>query len=229
MKTEVEDLKRRLGRHLGQDCELVINENRSTMLSVVRKRKALPRVSLHKMFVDAPENVISAIAHYVRGVRRDREAKDIVIRGFIQSNLLRYNYNHLLDKSKFVTTGHIYDLKEIYDELNEKYFKNGLMLEITWYGERGYKPRSKITFGQYFDHLRLIKIHRILDDPFYPDYFIRFVVYHEMLHHLIPGHLDGRGLFRVHGKDFKELEREFEDYEKAVAWEKKNKKHFFGK
>jgi predicted SprT family Zn-dependent metalloprotease len=225
--TSVERFKRKLTRSSGYDLELVINENRSTMLNVLERKKTWARLSVHKMFLDAPENVISAIAHYVRGTRRDRAGKDLLIRGYIQSNLNRFNYSHLLDENKMSTEGRYYDLAAIYEKLNSKYFRDELDLKITWYGTWGRKTRRKVTFGQYFDHLKLVKIHRLLDDPFFPEYFVEFVVYHEMLHHLVPGHFDEKGIFRVHGQDFKELERKFEEYDKAIQWEKRHKDYFF--
>jgi predicted SprT family Zn-dependent metalloprotease len=229
VKTEVsiEKFKKRLSRHVSNmQVELVINENRSTMLNVLTRKRDFAKISLHKMFLDAPEDVISAIAHYVRGTRRSGP-KDGLIRGFIQSNLERMDYSHLLDESKFVTVGRYYDLIAIYDQLNERYFKNKLDLKITWYGTWGRKNRTRVTFGQYFDHLKLIKIHRVLDDPFFPEHFVVFVIYHEMLHHVVPGFVDERGLYRVHGSDFKDLEKKFHDYEKATAWEKEHRHLFF--
>ena len=225
----VERFKEKLANNLDIDLEVVINENRSTMLNILARKRDWAKISVHKMFLDAPENIISAIAHYVKGTRRDRAGKDLLIRGYIQSNLNRFNYSEQLDQRKFSTQGRYFDLQEIYDRLNRVYFKSALDLKITWYGTAGRKKRrSKIVFGQYFDHLKLVKIHRLLDDPFFPDYFVIFVVYHEMLHHIVPGHFDGKGIYRVHGSDFKDLEKEFADYEKATLWEKKNRMQFFG-
>lgn len=223
----VDRFRRKLTRTLGFDLELVINENRSTMLNILAKKRDWAKLSVHKMFLDAPENVISAIAHYVRGTRKDRETKDLLIRGYIQSNLKRFDYAHLLNTKNFATTGRFYDLKAIYEKLNRDYFGSRLDLKITWYGVSGRKTKSRVIFGQYFDHLRLVKIHRVLDDPFFPDYFVHFVMYHEMLHHVVPGQFDCRGFFRVHGEEFKRLEKEFAEYERATEWEKRNKDHFF--
>lgn len=224
--TPTAEFQEKLSKLLDIQLELVVNENRSTMLSLLEKKRNRARLSIHRMFLNAPEDVISAIAHYVRGTRRPR--KDLIIRGYIQSNLPRYNYSYKINKDKLVSVGRYYNLKRIYDTLNKHYFQNKLDLDITWFGlSKRRQRRSRIIFGMYQDHLKLIKIHRIMDDPFFPDYFVRFVVYHEMLHEVVPGYVDEKGLFRIHGKEFKEREKQFEDYEKAILWEKKNKKQLF--
>lgn len=220
-----EEFKKRIEQALDIRLELIVNENKSTMLSVLDKRRGAARLSMHKMFLDAPENVIAAIVEYVRGKYRRKE-KDNIIRGYIQSNLGRFNYAHKLKPAKLDSAGKIYDLQAIYNETNEQYFEGKLNLAITWFGTL--RPsRSRMIFGQYFDHLKLIKIHRLLDDPFYPEYFVRFVIYHEMLHDVVPGYLDSRGFFRTHGPEFKRREKLFVDYEQADAWEKEHRKHFF--
>jgi hypothetical protein len=221
------EFKLKLKQHLKSDVELVINENRSTMLNVIRRRKEFPKLSMHKMFLKAPDEVISAIGRYIKGMRKENREENLRIRTFIQSNLEKLNYSKTLDTSKFVTQGKVYDLKKIYDEINAFYFNNELKLAITWYGATGRRNRSRIIFGQYFDHLHLVKIHRILDDLFFPPFFVSYVVYHEMLHHVVPGKIDAKGIFRTHGSEFKKRERLFAEYERAVSWEKRHHEDFF--
>jgi hypothetical protein len=218
--------KERLSRHLDIGVDVVVNENRSIMLNVLEKTRNWVRLSVHRMFLDAPEDVISAIARYIRG-KKNGSQKDFLIRGYIQSNLGRFNYSHTVNKEKLISQGRYYDLKEIYESLNRFYFKNSLKLNITWFGQWKKRSRTRVIFGQYYDHLKLIKIHRLLDDPFFPSYFVTFVVYHEMLHDIIPGYIDEKGIYRPHGEQFKKREREFYDFERAHLWEKQNRPLFF--
>lgn len=226
--TPIEAFHEKIARHIDIKLDLVINENRCTMLNVLERKRDRARLSIHRMFLDAPEDVISAIAHYVQGMKKKgKEGRDLLLRGYIQSNLSRFNYSNRLNQSTLNTQGKVYDLDAIYKQLNSSYFQDRLKLRITWYGKPFNKRRSRVIFGQYYDHLKLIKIHRMMDDPFFPEYFVRFVVYHEMLHEVIPGYVDERGFFRTHGAKFKEEERKFLDYEKAITWERKNKKFLF--
>jgi len=130
---------------------------------------------------------------------------------------------------RVIHEGSSYHLKEIYDQVNSRYFEGRLSLQITWYGQlkRRKRRRRHVVFGQYVDALKLVKIHRRLDDPSYPDFFVSFIVYHEMLHHVVPGYMDARGYYRCHGPEFKRREREFEHYQKALVWEKQNHAKIF--
>ena len=202
----------RLHSYLPYRLQLVFNENRSTVLSICKHR-----FSIHRLFLDAPEEVIKELARYARG-KKTKPA----LRRYIQ--LARYETDH---KIELEPQGEVYDLAEIRDELNGNYFDSKLDVQIGWFGKEK-KRRRHITFGQYMNDLKAIKIHKLLDDPFYPRFFVAFVVYHEMLHAVIPGYHDERGHYRLHGPEFKAREKEFHAYRRARQWEKANREKIFG-
>lgn len=220
----IETFIERLKSYLRCDLELVINENRWTMLNLLEKRATFARLSCHKMFLEAPDPVISAIAHYVRGSRKESS----VLRQYIQDHLSKSDYTHQVKQHLLVDQGCTYQLRPLYEAINKKYFNQELNLSITWYGRKTRKrTRTRITFGQYVSGLRLIKIHRMLDHPFFPEYFVCFIIYHEMLHSIVDGKMDERGRYCYHSAAFKEREKAFEEYHRAIEWEKKNKTLLF--
>ena len=192
--------------------ELVVNENRSSVLSMRHKK-----LSVHKMFLNAPEAIVKEVANYARGKK-----PAAILRTFIQEV-------HPDEAREFELEpkGEVYDLQAIMDEINLNYFEGKLALRIGWFGQKRKRCRQ-ITMGQYFDKEKAIRIHTLLDDHLYPRFFVAFVVYHEMLHSVIPGYYDKRGYFRVHGPEFKQREREFHFYKRARTWEKTNKEKIFG-
>lgn len=95
----VEEFQKKISRHLKFPLDLIVNENRSTMLSLLDRR----RLSMHRMFLEAPDEVIAAVAHYVRGTRRDKQRNQLVLRTFIQENLPRLDYSHLVNKKSLIT------------------------------------------------------------------------------------------------------------------------------
>ncbi len=212
-----------LESNLGKKLKLKINDNRSTMLSV-RWETDCTKVSMHRMFLDAPENIIQALGCYIR---QEHEVMDTQIKVFIEEGLKKLDYSHLVDRSKIFHQGNVYNLKDLYDEVNRDYFDNKLNLEITWFGKGNQLNRSRCTFGLYHDPLKLIKINRLLDSLSFPKYILTYVIYHEMLHHVCPAYIDENGLNRVHSKEFKEKEEQFLYFNQAQEWIKENQDYLF--
>ena len=208
---------------LGVKLNLKINDNRSTMLSV-KWEPDTTKVSLHRIFLDAPQNVMDALACYIR---KEHKIISPVVKAYIEDSLKKLDYSHQLDPNKLYTHGNIYNLKSIYDQLNNDYFRNQLDLSITWFGKPSQKNKSRVTFGLYYDSLKLIKINRLMDSPSFPDYFVFYVVYHEMVHSVCRPYVDEVGRSRVHSNEFKEREQQFQYFDLAQSWIKENKTSFF--
>lgn len=123
--------------------------------------------------------------------------------------------------------GEWYNLKEIYDQLNTRYFDQKLDLRIQWFGYKKSRARSSIRLGSYNQRTKVIKINRLLDQPHIPPYFVSFIIYHEMLHDLLPPIKGKNGRRRVHHKEFLLREREYEEYLQAQAFMTTLKHHHF--
>lgn len=213
----------KLQHSVGGNLCLKINDNRSTMLSV-KWEPDCTKVSLHRMFLQAPQNIMQALACYLRG-EHPRLAPSI--KAYIEDNLQKLDYSHQLDLSKLETKGKIYDLQSLYKRLNKEYFNNKLNLYMTWFGTAKRTARSRITFGLFHDPLKLIKINRLLDSKRFPEYFVCYVIYHEMLHYVCPAYVDERGMKHIHSKEFKEREKEFKHYHEAQEWVRNNQRYLF--
>jgi len=207
----------------GIKLHLRINDNRSTMLSV-KWEPDCTKVSLHRMFLQAPQNVMQALACYLKGEHKKLAPS---IKAYIEYNLQKLDYSHEIDPAKLQTKGRVYDLEQIYQELNDEYFDQSLGLLITWFGERRRRRCKRVTFGLFHDPLRLIKIHRLLDDRHFPDYFVAYVIYHEMLHYVCPTYVGENGQKHIHSKEFKRREREFRYFEEAQQWIRDNQNYLF--
>jgi hypothetical protein len=216
-----QDLEQKLGLSCSRKYELKVNDNRSTMVSV-KWEPDRTKVSLHRMFLNAPRNIMDDLACYIK---QEKEEISPLVRAFIEDNLKKLDYSHLLDPRKLQVEGKKYNLKTLYDELNREYFDSKLKLNITWFGNCAKRNRSKITFGLYHDSLRLIKIHRMMDT--FPEFMIKFVVYHEMLHHVCPSYFDDKGRHHVHSKEFKKMEAKYKDFDKANDWLRENQSNLF--
>jgi len=108
--------------------------------------------------------------------------------------------------------GGTYDLEQIFEELNLRYF-HGLMARP----ELGWSRRpSRVTLGHYDPSHNAIVLSSILDRPTAPRLAVEYVLFHEMLHLRFP--VDHRGARRcVHTPDFKAAENEFHGLAEAKA------------
>jgi hypothetical protein len=61
----------------------------------------------------------------------------------------------------------------------------------------------------------------VLDSPRVPRFVLEWIVFHEILHHVLPVERAGTRR-RYHTEAFRAFERGFERYEEARAWEKEN-------
>ncbi len=218
-------LQQQLETGAGKKLQLKINDNRSTMLSV-KWEPDCTKVSLHRMFLGAPQNVMQALSCYLKGEHKKLAPS---VSAYIEDNIKLLDYSHELDLSKLTTKGNFFDLKQMYNHINQEYFNDSLNLSITWFGssKQRVRKRNRITFGLFHDPLRLIKINRMMDSDHFPDYFVNYVIYHEMLHYTCPSYVDENGNKHIHSKIFKEKEREFRYYQHAQQWIKENQHYLF--
>ncbi|MGF1657358.1 MAG: hypothetical protein ACFCU3_10305 [Verrucomicrobiales bacterium] len=119
--------------------------------------------------------------------------------------------------------GRYFDLKDIFDRLNQRFFRNALRrYTITWGRKRKLRPKRFFVFGAIYEDERIIRIHPLLDAPFVPLWYLEFVVYHEMLHAVVPDEPMPGGRRRIHTEEFLRRERQFPHYRKARVWEEEN-------
>ena len=221
-ETARKTLERRISAHLETGrLALGITDNRFTMISVRRYRGPVYRVRLHHMFVTAPPPVTRALARYISHNESDA-SRDLS--RFIEENqeAIRRAPRRRPPALTLETMGEVYDLQTLYDDLNATYFDDQIDARITW-GARGGRGRRRtsIKMGSYSVEDRLIRIHPALDRRFVPQFFLEWIVYHEMLHqvHDIPV-VGGRRQF--HTPEFIAQESNFEHYERARDWERRN-------
>jgi len=223
----------------GRSVVLSITDNRHSIISHGLKGSVV-HARVHHMFLDAPPRVIGALVRYI--AHDDREASQLVGQ-YIEANGARLARRRAR-AIPLHTKGKHHDLLAIFNELNARYFDGGCHALITW-GRRtqrkAHKPRLAIKLGSYASLERLIRIHPALDRSWVPRYFVAYVVYHEMLHHMIPS---ARGTARqassniasaalasglvkpsrrvLHPPEFLEREREFRNFERALEWERRH-------
>ncbi len=214
-------LRRRIAAHLDGELDLVVTDNRCTLISVQRKAGRY-RLRVHHMFLDAEPRIIRALARYAMG--KDPGASAL-LNEYIEFHKDRIKQSPQRKRNQPVLNpkGDVWNLKEIFDGLNHRYFDGTLDIAITW-GKRSRRRPKKhrsLKMGSYSVEDQLIRIHPALDRPFVPRFFIELVVYHEMLHHIFPMPVVN-GKRRFHTPEFRAKEQSFPHYDRARTWERRN-------
>ena len=115
------------------------------------------------------------------------------------------------------TTGTTYDLRPLFDKLNQEHFESKLVSWLRW-GNSGSKTSYHNKFcdekGLVHD---LITIAGVYNQPTVPSFALESVLYHEMLHIAVPPIVKPGVRRHVHHKEFRRQEALFPHYD---AWQK---------
>lgn len=124
--------------------------------------------------------------------------------------------------------GRYFDLRAIFDRMNARHFRGRLRnYTVEWGRRRKQRPKEYFVFGTIQEEDRIIRINPSLDQPFVPLWFLEYVMYHEMLHSVVPDEIGPSGRRRVHTDEFYRREKEFPQYRRARRWEDDNLARFF--
>jgi predicted metal-dependent hydrolase len=191
--------------------------------NTIRLREGKLFVRLSDLLEGAPEPVLRAIAHILlaKMYRRTIDpARAALYRRYVSSHDLRKEA-HVVRQARgrkriVPAKGLFYNLEEIFESLNAKFF-HGLLARpiVTWS-----QVRARNRLGHYDPAHNAIVVSRIFDHPRVPRYAIEYIVYHEMLHLKHPVTL--RGSRRcVHPVEFQADEKLFPDLHRAQQFLKR--------
>jgi hypothetical protein len=215
-------LERRLRGVMKARVFVELHDNTHTMLTY-QKQRGTWRLRLHHMFVAAPEDLLQALCDFVKtGNPQASQALD----RYIEQNkvfIRRVPAAELRRRLRIEPAGEHHDLEEIFHDLNRRYFRSRIKATIT-YGPapRVRGPRKSIKMGSYSADSRVIRIHPALDQARVPRYFVEWIVFHEMLHHVYRARRGPDGRRCVHTPEFNAHERRFYAFDRAQRWENVN-------
>ena len=218
----VEFLKKRLENHKIILSDIKLTNNRTSILSV-KTRYNKVNLRIHNSFVNASDSVIKAVSEFITGKTK---ANNNIIEEYFNEHVVERNNNPPKRKIKIIHHGDYHNIKEIYNDINEKFFSNTIEADITW---GNFRPRTRkrfsrtrhITLGQYSDNDKLIIIHPNLDKKLIPRFLLEAIIYHEMCHQVTGDKKVGKRR-QIHTKDFKELEKFYPHSNQAKKWERDN-------
>ena len=223
--TDLADHARRIGGVLTvvlpRPVDVRFTDNRSTMISH-RERRGRIELRLHRMFRHADALTLEALARFVRSGDR---AASLRLDGFIAAHRAEIRGGRARRAAPAGPRGEAVDLAAVLERVSRRYFGGDVDVRIGW-GRRARRrsrrgrTRSRALATYSFDD-RTVRVSPVLDSSRVPSYVLDWIVYHELLHHVLPAERAGARR-RYHTRSFRALERAFERYEEAKRWEEEN-------
>lgn len=102
-----------------------------------------------------------------------------------------------------------YDLEALLEEVRREYFPFAPSLPIRWGRRVQRKRRTSIRLGSYHRPSLTITIHPSLDAPSVPRFFVKSIIHHEYLHHIVGPD---------HDQEFHRFERSYSHYRESKQW-----------
>jgi hypothetical protein len=191
--------------------------------NTVRLRDGKLYFRISDLLEAAPEGVIHAIAHILiaKIYRKDIDSHHAArYRKYVGSHAISAKA-HLVRQIRGRKriedpAGNVYDLNEIFEELNTRFFYGLLARPVMSWSQSS----ARNMLGHYDPAHNAIVISRVFDHVRVPRYVVDYIVYHEMLHLKHPVKL--RGSRRcVHPKQFQDEEKLFPQLEEAKQFLKR--------
>jgi hypothetical protein len=213
-------LQKRIESLLGKPVSFRLNANRRIYFSVRFPKGEAPRLSLHRCFAEASDEVLGAVVTMMR--TKDARSEEICRRYVAEYDKAAGAHPRPLPAGRLRAKGRFHDLRALAEAVNGRYFGGEMKVRITW-GKRAdaIARRRSIQFGCYDRALDVTRIHPLLDSPDTPAFYLDYLIYHELLHKALgEGRSEATGRRQIHHAEFRRREREHEHYEKAQAWER---------
>jgi predicted metal-dependent hydrolase len=192
----------------------------TSLNTTIRLREGRLHVRLSDILEHAPDSVHQAIAHIliaklyrkpIAPTHADR------YRRHVSSEAVSRQAEHVRQtrgrKRILTPLGHHFDLNEVFDALNARFF-HGLLGRpvLTWSAHH-----ARRMLGHYDAAHNTIVVSRVFDRPDTPRVAVEYLLYHEMLHLKHPVRVKA-GRRCVHSREFQAEERLFPHLEEARAY-----------
>ncbi len=199
--------------------EVTFTSNRTNLISVRSKESGVRHVRLQHAFRAADQGTMKALARFIHNP--DKRCRK-VIDGFIRDRQgLFESMSRACRRSvRLKSTGRFKNLRHLLKKICKEYNLVLRNVKITWGQGKQVSGNHSIKFGSYSHETGIITIHPALDSPDVPDYFIEYIIYHELLHAIFPPLQGSNGRRSVHSTEFKRYEKKFELYNEALQFER---------
>jgi hypothetical protein len=176
------------------------------------------RLGIHPELLQAPEEIFRAslrlLIRRIHNLPPDAGDEERVRNYSRELRLMMPDIPPRRPTAMLPPRGRHHDLERLFRRLNTEFLDGAVeVARLGW----SHRPAWR-KMAWYVTDENCIVVSRLLDDPRIPEYFLEFVLYHEMLHVMFPARRRGRRLMFHHG-DFRAMERAFPRFEEAKRFE----------
>lgn len=191
----------------------------------IRSRARAIEVRMHTMFAAAPADVRRVVAIWIRSGRRAPRACAELDRWILAS---LEQLPPLSDRQRAVRpAGEHHDLEILRADILTRdlaadFPDRSRWPLVTWGRRTQSRTRHSLRLGSFDADGSIARLHPVLDQAAVPSWFVRYVLFHELLHAALPPRRGSGSRWIHHSAAFTKREREYPDYPAALAWEDAN-------
>ena len=189
----------------------------SSLVLTIRRREETVFVRFSDLLRRAPRPILEAAAALLLARVYRRKAPRSLVDPYLEyarSDRTRSRMNRMrggrVRLAAASPRGEHFDLEELFDDLNAKYFKGELQRPHIGWSSKNWRRQ----FGCYDPGPNQILLNRRMDRRSVPQCAVEYVLFHEMLHVKHPTRRSGCSLVS-HSKQFREEEKRFAEFDRA--------------
>ena len=189
----------------------------TSLVLTIRRREDQIFVRLSDLLCRAPLSVLEGAAALLLGRIYRRKPPAVLVAPYLEyarSHRTRDRIHRMrrgrVRRAPAGPAGLHFDLSQVFDELNQRYFEGMLRRPHISWSSRTWSRQ----FGCYDPGPNQIVLNRRMDRPGIPRFVVEYVLFHEMLHVKHPTRRSGCSLVS-HSREFREEEKRYPDFARA--------------
>jgi hypothetical protein len=208
---------------------VVLGRARSTPIQYERRRHGvdvLVRLRLHHCFAAAPDALLEDLRAWLRAGKRARAAT-ARLDAWMEARLAAEGPAPIPARGRR-PRGAYHDLAALAAELWLEPYARGFLRDLErcptfgWGRRTSPKGRRRLQLAAFEGARHWIRVNPALDADWVPGWFLKCVLFHELLHAVQPTERDRAGRVLTHGPWFRRAERGYPLFAASKAWEQRH-------
>lgn len=213
----------------GAHLSVALGRARSAPIQYERRRDGSAvqvRLRLHRCFAAAPDAILDDLGAWLRAGKRARAAT-ARLDAWIEARLAAEGPAPIPARGRQPKGAH-HDLAALAAQLRLEPYARGFLEQLEHWPTLGWgrrtspKGRRRLQLAAYEGARHWIRMNPVLDADWVPGWFVKCVLFHELLHALQPEERDGAGRVLTHGPWFRRAERGYPLFAASKAWEQRH-------